>query len=154
MKIRLHKKSGRNQIICCRPDGTTDISDIGPNLPFHDIAHYIVESELGLKNGFYGNISQGYSVAQLSDKKIIKTLPVESTVAEIVTRALQSLHTGACDPVQFYELINSECSVWNIRYPLSLDNEQLNKMLTKYRGHIEKWNELGEGEYLELNWAK
>jgi hypothetical protein len=56
MKIKIKKGSNRNQLICIRPDGTMIKTDLGPNVPSHDIAHYVLESTLNLQEGFYGNI--------------------------------------------------------------------------------------------------
>jgi hypothetical protein len=108
MRIRIINKGDRNQLVCERKDGTFEIADLGPKLPYHDLAHFIVERQLKLKKGFYGNIYNGYSVKQLSDKEIIKTLPLQSTVAEITARALQSLGSGSCTMDQFLTLIYEE----------------------------------------------
>ena len=150
MKIRIINKGNRNQLICKRHDETTEIVNLGPDLPFHDIAHFVVEQQLNLQRGFYGNINNGYTVKQLSDKEIIKTLPVESAVSEIVTRALQSLSTGSCSISQFKDLIAEEFSIWSINYSIALYEEEIRKMLTNYQNLVEQWNQLNEGESLDL----
>lgn len=68
MQIKILNKGNRNKLICERKDGTVEIADLGPNLPFHDIAHFIVERKLKLKKGFYGNIFYGYS--RVLDKEL------------------------------------------------------------------------------------
>src|SRR5687768_11623932 len=108
MKIKFINKGTRNLLICERKDATVEIADIGPALPSHDIAHFIVERALKLQHGFYGNIYNGYTVKELSEKEIIKSLNIEAGVAEITTRALQSLSTGACTVHEFTELIEEE----------------------------------------------
>lgn len=151
MRIRIINKGNRNQLVCEKRDGTLEIADLGPKLPFHDIAHFIVERQLELKNGFYGNIYNGYSVQQLSDKNIIKTLPLQSTVAEITARALQSLGAGACTEEQFTSLINEELKHYSIDFSLNFDKEQVTQMLDAYKYRISQWEALKEGEALELN---
>ncbi|HYM34860.1 MAG TPA: hypothetical protein VET48_05645, partial [Steroidobacteraceae bacterium] len=96
MKIAITKKQNRNRLICTRDDGTYLMSDLGPKLPYHDLAHYVVESALRLRQGFYGKIASGYTMAQLGDKEVIKRLPTEDWQAEVLARALGSLHTGVC----------------------------------------------------------
>ena len=153
MHIRIIKKEKRNQLVCKRSNGTTALADLGPTLPFHDLAHYVVESELNLKKGFFGNIASGYSVQQLSDKNIIRTLPEESTLAEIVTRALQSVYSGAVAHDQFLEVIRLELEQWSIPFP-ELREETLSILLQRYGQLIEQWQSLREGECIELKWIQ
>jgi hypothetical protein len=151
MRIRILNKGTRNQLVCEKKDGTSEIADLGPKLPFHDMAHFIVERHLKLNNGFYGNIYNGYSVSQLSDKEIIKTLPLQSTVAEIITRALQSLGTGACTIEQFMELIDAEFKLYSINIPVHLGKQEIMEMLSDYQSLLSQWQKLKEGESLELH---
>jgi hypothetical protein len=150
MQIKILNKGNRNQLICERRDGGVEITDLGPTLPFHDIAHFIVERQLKLKRGFYGNIYIGYSVKQLSDKNTIRTLPIQSAVAEITTRALQSLGAGACTIEQFSRLINEEFELYSINFELDLEKKKISQMLSDYKKITSQWEQLKEGEGLEL----
>lgn len=151
MRIRIFNKGNRNQLVCEKKDGTFEIADLGPRLPFHDIAHFIVERHLKLQSGFFGNVYNGYSVEQLSKKEIIKTLPLQSAVAEIVTRALQALGSGACTIDQFTNLIKEEFELYSIGFPLNLDENEVSQMLSDYRRIVLQWEQVKEGEALELN---
>jgi hypothetical protein len=150
MQIRILNKGNRNQLICERKDGRVEIADLGPKLPFHDIAHFIMERQLKLTKGFYGNIYKGYSVKLLSDKNTIRTLPLQSAVAEIITRALQSLGAGACSMEQFTELVNEEFKLYSINFALDLDKNKISQMLSDYKKIVTQWEQLKEGEGLEL----
>ena len=149
MKIRIVKKGTRNQLVCIRDNDSTEIADLGPTLPFHDIAHYVVERHLELREGFYGNIAKGYTVAQLSDKNVIRTLPTESLIAEIITRALQSVYSGAVTIEQFPELVHAEFEVWSIERKAP-DIRTVEVMMTQYREFLQKWEMIPQGEHLEL----
>lgn len=151
MKIEIKNKGQRNELICHRENGTLVKSNLGPNVPYHDIAHFVVESSLKLKDGFYGNISKGYSVAELSDKEIIKTLPVESMVAEIITRALQSLYSGATELNQLADLVELEFRAQSIQYTLNLTDEDILQLLSEYELLIQKWDETAEGGSIVFN---
>lgn len=150
MQIKFINKGNRNLLVCERRDGAFEITDIGPGLPAHDIAHFIIERELKLEHGFYGNIYYGFTVRQLSQKEIIQGLHIESGVSEIATRALQSLSTGACTPDQFLQLIEEEFNKFSIVYPLSFTEETISRMLTDYQGLIDQWQELREGQSIDL----
>ena len=78
MLIKITKKSGRNQLTCIRDDGSYTSANLGPNLPLHDMAHFVAEQTFKIENGFYGLIEKGYSIQQLSDPTIIKGLGFES----------------------------------------------------------------------------
>ena len=150
MQIKLINKGNRNQLVCERRDGSFEIADIGPGLPSHDIAHFIIERELKLKQGFYGNIYNGFTIKQLSEKEIIKTLHIESGVSEITTRALQSLSTGACTIEQFADLIYEEFNKFSIIFPLYLTKERILKMFDEYQQLMNRWQDLREGDNIEL----
>jgi hypothetical protein len=151
MNIHVYKKGNRNRLVCTRSDGTTDITDLGPTLPFHDIAHYVVESQLGIKHGFYGNIAQGYTVKQLSDKTVIRSLPQESLIAEIITRALQSVFSGAVTMEQFPDMVRQEFRPWGIDCAVP-DAHTVEAMIVRYKELLAHWELLPDGERLELDW--
>jgi hypothetical protein len=124
MKISIRKKNGRSRLLCTRADGSFTFSETGPDVPLHDIAHFIVEKELNLKKGFYGNIALGHSIEQLSDRDVIRTLGAETWIAEIVTRALQSLFSGACAIEDFGLMIEQELTQLSISFPKISDPER------------------------------
>jgi hypothetical protein len=150
MQIKFVKKQDKSQLICERKDGSVEIIPLGPSLPAHDIAHYVIEREFLLKEGFYGNIYNGYTIQQLSDKETIKQLGVETAVAEISTRALQSLSTGACTVEQFRDLIYEEFGKFSIVYPLSFTEETVWEMLFRYDSLLEQLKVLKEGETISM----
>src|SRR5690606_2784722 len=120
MQVRITRKGARNQLACFRPDGSSAAASLGPNLPHHDLAHFVVERAFGLQDGFFGHIARGYSPSQLSAKATILSLGAAPYRAEILARALGSLSTGACTPDQFEELVNLELagmSLTSMRIP-------------------------------------
>lgn len=151
MNITITKKENRNLLKCVRADGTTVIAELGPGLPYHDLAHYVIERKLRLGGGFFGNIAAGYTVAQLSDKEIIKTLGAETLIAEVVARALQSLSSGACTFEQFSEIVNAELSRWKIAAPV-IEQDTISEMLTEFQVLLERYDALNNGQSLELQW--
>jgi len=149
MKITITKKEGRNLLRCVRDDDTSMTADLGPGLPHHDLAHYVIERKLALTGGFFGKIAEGYTVAQLSDKDIIKTLGPQTLIAEVVARALQSLSSGACTPAQFMELINTEVVQWRIA-PLAIESNTVSEMSIEFQSLVERYGALKNGQSIEL----
>jgi hypothetical protein len=149
MQIKITRKEARNLLTCVRKDGTSMTAELGPGLPHHDLAHYVVERKLGLTGGFFGKIAEGYTVAQLSDKDIIKTLGAQTLIAEVVARALQSLSSGACTADQFMELINAELVQWRIP-ELAIVPSTISEMSVEFRSLVERYSAVKNGEFIEL----
>jgi hypothetical protein len=62
MDIKIEKLDARrSQSVVTRNDRVTlRVSGFGPSQPLpHDLAHYVVEKELGLRRGFWGSVADG-----------------------------------------------------------------------------------------------
>lgn len=151
MKVRFTPKNGRNRLTCLRDDGTSTSADLGPQLPGHDLAHWVVERHLSLSSGFFVNIAQGYSIQQLSDPVTIRTLGSAPLVSEILARGLGSLLTGACTLEQFPELIGMELSQMGRAVPAGVTTESTQAMLQELRELMDRFAALAPGESLELS---
>jgi hypothetical protein len=152
MKISITKKQNRNRVVCTRDDGSFTIVDLGPNLPYNDLAHYVVETELGLHGGFFGNVARGYSFEQLGDKNVILTLGPESLYAEVLAGALGSLATGACTVEQFPELIEGGLARFDYK-PNKPTPADATRYLRKLNDLLTHWTSLRDGESLELSFS-
>jgi hypothetical protein len=150
--IRITKKGSRNLLSCARPDGTTASADLGPGLPHHDLAHFVVERAFGLEDGFFGNVARGYTPAQLSDKDVIKSLGKEPYRAEILARALGSLKTGACTPVQFEELVNAELSMLGLTH-MCIKPQVRDALLAEFKNHLDTYGRLRDGDSMTLEFS-
>jgi hypothetical protein len=150
--IRITKKGSRNLLSCAREDGTTASAEVGPGLPHHDLAHFVVERTFGLRDGFFGNVARGYSPAQLSDKEIILSLGVEPYRAEVLARALGSLDTGACAPDQFEDLVNAELSALGLS-GMSIAPAVRDGLLAEFKEHLATYASLREGDSMALEFS-
>jgi hypothetical protein len=147
--IRITKRGSRNLLSCTRPDGTLASADIGPTLPHHDLAHFVVERAFDLQDGFFGNIARGYTPVQLSDKNIIQSLGVSPYRAEILARALGSLHTGACSPEQFEDLVNAELTSLGLP-SMGIKPATRDALLAEFNGHLTTFLGLRDGDSMSL----
>lgn len=150
MNITFSRKGGRTRLICRRADGTFTSADLGPSLPGHDFAHFIVERTLRLAAGFFVNIAKGYSIQQLSDAATIRSLGADPYVAEILARALGSLATGACTAEQFPELVGTELGQMGFTVPAGVSAESATRMLEELQSLLRRFAGLGPGESMEL----
>ena len=150
MEIIITKGKNRNILTCKRKDRTQTSYNLGPNIPNHDIAHYVVEKQFNLQYGFYGKIKSGMTIEELSNKEIIKNLSSETWLSEIMARNLQSIGSGAAKIKQFIELINWEAqNVSGIRVP-DMNLTDIKKMKFEFDKLCEKWDLTPENGELKL----
>ena len=123
---------------------------MGPQIPYNDLGHYVVEKKLGLHKGFFGYVDQGYSVDELSQKEVILSLDKEVWQAEILTRALGSLTTGACRVDQFTELVNTELEQFDWPTVDELSTSAIIEMKDEYVQLITQFSDLDDGGSLSV----
>lgn len=150
MKIIFKKKYDHNQLICQRDDNTIEKIRLNIHLPYHDIAHYVIESTLNLKHGFFGNINNGYTIKELTQTEIVKKLHQESLLSEVLARGLQSLYAGSYTKENFISLIELELKQYNMKIPVEISSESINVIYKEYSNLISKWKNLMENDVLEL----
>lgn len=150
MQILLSKHNNKTVLTCTRADGSFTRENLGPDFPNHDLAHFVVETTFQLEAGFFGNIKSGMTIQELSDKAVIRTLGPESWLAEILSRNLQGLASGACTPVEFIELVKWEVQgMPQIQVP-EMTPAMVEAMQTRFDDLCHTWEQLAENEQLKL----
>jgi len=151
MEIILTKHTNRNMLLCKRIDGSFTSVNLGPDIPNHDIAHFVVEKQIKMKNGFYGKIKSGMSITELSDKDVIKNLGSETWLSEIMARNLQSLGSGAAYKSQYIELVNWEAeNIKGVQVPY-ISEDDVEHMKSDFDKLCSKWMSLPENGELRLH---
>lgn len=88
---------------CLRADGTsTWQKHVGKNalfFPFHDLTHFVVESVLGFRQGFYGLINAGWDVADTGGKGARGALPAEAVLVEHIVGLVDRERVGGAPPL-------------------------------------------------------
>lgn len=151
MKIIITKGKSRTTLTCKRQDSSYTSVNLGPNLPNHDIAHYVVEKAFQLPNGFYGQVKAGMALEDLSDPAIIRTLAPEVWLSEIMARNLQALGTGAANAEQFIELVNWEAQTMdNIQVPM-MSLAMVETIKNDFEALCQRWQLIPENGSLHLD---
>ncbi|MEM7077196.1 MAG: hypothetical protein AAF513_01085 [Pseudomonadota bacterium] len=151
MKVSIRNKGDRYQLSCYRPDGSITTGDVGPTLPCHDLAHFVAETHFEIREGFYGNVLGGRSVAQLNDEQVIRSLGADAWRSEVLARAITSLHSGACDSEHCQTLVNTELAAMGIAPMETLSARVARELLESFQGHLARFEAMGEGGSLELD---
>jgi hypothetical protein len=148
MRIRIARQHGRHRLQCVRADGSITQAAAGPDLPHHDLAHYVAERVLNMRAGFFGAIANGRTIDELSDPAVIRTLPPEAWDAEIVARTLQGTDNGTVREEDFIASVGLERGA-----PLQgLSSEAVVRMQREFRELLARWHAVPEGDALELPW--
>ena len=150
MEIIITKGKDRNTLTCKRNNNTSTSYSLGPDLPNHDIAHYVVEKKFDLQKGFYGNIKSGMSIEELSDKEIIKGLDPEALLAEIMTRNLQAIGSGAADVDQYITLVQWEADTLNNVQVPEMTSADIENIKTEFNQLCNEWDLIPENGKLQL----
>ena len=105
LKLHLTKLSNsHHRFACLRRDGTGEAVELETrNFLLHDLIHFAVESEAGLKNSFYGLLARGETYAALSAADITSGAHpggAEILLAERIVGAFTPLAEAVATPEQ------------------------------------------------------
>ncbi|MDQ2889241.1 MAG: hypothetical protein M3R65_01630, partial [Gemmatimonadota bacterium] len=157
MIIRLtRRKDGDVVLRCDRPDGTSSWQrqkgSLASVFPSHDITHYVVESELGFRSGFFGLIAGGWDINETTGKSARGPIPREAlTVEQIVgffdvQRSLGAEWTA--------EQMNQHARVYaesrGLETVRPLTENELVRIRARLRELTARWASLQPDETLEL----
>jgi hypothetical protein len=166
MRITITKGEREDRIEALRGDGShvaTTFPKKGP-LP-HDLVHFVVESELAIRDGFWGMVAGGRHPEEIADLAKAAghasakraAIPDESIVAIVqAERAVECFEADLWggshgDPQTFREVIAAGCAQ-SLVPALGLSDESLQRIrarLVELRG---QWGKMGRGESLVLDW--
>jgi len=127
-----------------RPDGTRDVREFETrSLLLHDLVHFAVESEGGLRGGFYGTLADGANYdAPRPDS--------EAQAVEYVVGPLQGALKGEIDPDVFVTRLQGvQRSIGN-EPPAWLTADLIRRALERLRRLRGQWQATPFGETMEL----
>lgn len=149
-------KKGKNQskhkpdtLTCIRDDGSVTWTYLHREFAIQDLAHYVVETTLGLENAFLGLIAKGYDISDFNQPKAERPfeIPEEALNTEVIvgllqTDLLESLRGNAdrCELLRDYGVL----------LPVKIADAQLETMHQKLQALLQKWHDLQPGESMTL----
>ena len=149
-------KKGKNQwkhkpdtLTCIRDDGSVTWTYLHREFAIQDLAHYVVETTLGLENAFLGLIAKGYDISDFNQPKAERPfeIPEEALNTEVIvgllqTDLLESLRGNAdcCELLRDYRSL----------LPVKIADAQFETMQQKLQALLQKWHDLQPGESMTL----
>jgi hypothetical protein len=157
LTLRLTKgRDARDVVTFVREDGTRSWGRLTPDsAPVRDLAHYVVESTLGLDKGFLGLIADGWDVAAFARPTAAAELPKEALWADAVAGllSLEAMRGDMLAVDEFNAAVAETTSRARPGYRPTISAAELADMrcaLTRLR---RRWDALPPGATVQLEFA-
>lgn len=162
--IRITKGTdGSAALSCTRADGSItwqkQNGQRGAVLPQHDLTHYVIESELGYRSGFYGVVADGWKISDFAAPWPRGAIPTEAREVELL--------------VGFFDTERRSMDQWTstqfnehaVRYvsagkhagvitPPTLTDEQISRVRQARDALLSRWFEVIPGGALEIEFSR
>jgi hypothetical protein len=157
LTIRIKKKAdGSAALSCTRADGSAtwqrQEGSQGRFFPVHDLTHYAVETELGLRSGFYGLVSEGWDIADFGAPWAKGPMPPETLHAELIVGFFDTDRAGGTRSTaeEFNTSAANFVAARGGTLPPALSDEDLARVRLRLAELVSAWRETPPGESLEL----
>jgi hypothetical protein len=156
VQIRLKKgRDGPDSLACVRADGTSTWRRIQRGLAFHDLAHFAVETELGVGDGFYGLVAGGWSFEDFASAEERAKIPSGAIWVEFLVNAFltEAMSGEMHDADAFHESLSQSVAKVGQSLPRRLSDEEIARIRGTIVGLASRWRALELGETIELEFA-
>ena len=159
--VALRTGEERDRVYVHRDDGTEvswSWASYGESLP-HDLVHWVIESRLGLTEGFWGLVASGVDPARVNKaaERIATGVHLRDTTgrdtsdlvqAEMLTAAVGALAWQS--PDEALAVLAESCSGFGVEVPDGFDAERLTWVAEQVETWAARWRALWPGDSLEL----
>jgi hypothetical protein len=157
LKVQITKRTGGGAILkCVRADGSeTWQKQQGHQaafFPLHDLTHFAVESELGIREAFYGLIASGWSIEETGTRGSAAKLPADALFAENVAGTLDRERASGTrwTAEEFNYALALHETAHGRAEPRKLTDDDLARIRKRRAELFAQWAELPAGQTLEL----
>lgn len=161
LEVRITKRTDGSAVFHCRrADGTVTWQvQRGPSgafFPFHDLTHYAVETELGLRRGFYGLLADGWDVEDTTGKGSRGPVPAETLTAENVVGLLDQERAGGVvwAAADFLAAAAAFAAQHGRPGPPAWTDPDLERVRGRVRELFDQWRAVPPGGTLELSFDR
>ena len=121
--------------------------------PLHDLTHFAIESELGVRHAFYGLIADGWDIEETTGKSPRGPLPSEAYAVERLVGLFDLERAGSA--VWSAHELNAHCygpgAPLEQRLPRAITEDDLARIRSRIDELLARWAVLPGGETLELS---
>lgn len=141
-----------------REDGSVTWGKIQPAMVAHDLAHYVVETQLDFRQGFYGLLADGWNIEDFEkprEQRPTELLPInlphEAIVTEHIVNMLLVSFQSDNGFNQIFVSLKDILAKNGFDLPPKLDLTKFLILRTQLQELLKRWNELPTKNALELN---
>jgi hypothetical protein len=157
LTIRIKKKKdGSAALSCVRADGSAtwqrQEGSHGRFFPIHDLTHYAVETELGLRRGFYGLVSDGWDIDDFGAPWAKGPMPPETGHVELIVGFFDTDRAGGTrsNAEEFNASAANYVAARGGTIPPPVTDEDLARVRLRLSELLAAWRDTPPGEALEL----
>jgi hypothetical protein len=157
MQIRITKRADGGAVLkCVRDDGTEDWQKqqgaSAAFFPLHDLTHYSVETELGIRDAFYGLVAQGWSIDDTTGKGTRGAIPPVAIFVETVVGLFDSERASSArwTAEEFNDNIARHLTRAGGEPSRLLTDDELLRIRKRRAELFDRWYSLPAGATLEL----
>jgi len=158
LRICLTKHADGGAVLrCIREDGSAtwqrQHGRTAAFFPLHDLTHFAIETELGLRRAFYGLIAAGWDIEETTGKSPRGAVPPEALAVERLVGAFDLERAGsvAWDVSELNEHCCGPAVESGQRLPRPLDENDLARIRSRIGELLARWATLPTGDTLELS---
>ncbi len=140
-----------------RADGTVTWSRLHPGLEVHDLAHYAVESTLGLDDAFFGILARGYNIEEFAAPRerrpealLPANLPVVSLQVEHLVNLLLTEWQDGEELADYRQQLRAILEEDGLRVMNQLTEANLAQIRQRLRALWRQWEAIPTDGILEL----
>lgn len=132
-----------------RPDGTGETLELDTrSFLLHDLLHFAVETEAGLKHSFYGNLAASGGYENLAAMN--GSAGGEIGLTERIVGAFTGVIKGDVDPKTFLDLFDNLLNASEEKRPVWLTEDFVTRVKERMRKLQGEWNGTPFGQSMEL----
>lgn len=136
----------RHRLAIHRDDGSSDAVELETrSLLLHDLVHYAVEAEASIEDGFWGLLSQGWTLSAFSDRTMKDPPSPGLALAERLVGPMQSLWQGRFEEALYLESAPPEASG-------IVDADFVARVRSRLRALTGHWRATPFGGVMEIAW--
>lgn len=123
--------------------------------PLHDLNHFVLESTLGLRHGFYGLVADGWNITDFGERNIPEHAEQEAILAEAIAGLFdQERATGMWPEAdEFNEALSTSLDSMGHELYRTITQEELDAIRTRFMELASQWGLTSFGGSLESEFA-
>ncbi|MGH7680054.1 MAG: hypothetical protein ACRENU_16415 [Gemmatimonadaceae bacterium] len=158
LKVMITKRAdGSGLLKCIRADGTEtwqkQTTRHASHFALHDLTHFAVESELGVRDAFYGLIADGWSIEDTTGKGERGALPPEALFVEnlVGTFDMERASGSRWTAEEFNDATTRHAAAGGRPVPRKLTDGEIARIRKRRAELFAQWHALPNGQVLTLS---